>query len=171
MFKFIQMNQPTICSNFSGILLLVWIQLNMFRASSCPSSGATTAAVGASGLPLELGDSSAVGRGRSGRSDHDQQHCYHHAPTGRLQSPRPHLLTQPIAVMIRNRIPARVTTLTNGGSYGFCGVWDLYNFWWPSLRKRKQSYEYKISYEIKYEFRDPTKGPWKGPVQVRGPNA
>ena len=52
----------------------------MFRASSCPSSGATTSAVVASDLPLELGDSSAVGRGRAGRSDHDQQHCYHHAP-------------------------------------------------------------------------------------------
>jgi hypothetical protein len=23
----------------------------------------------------------AVGRGRAGRPDHDQQHCYHHAPT------------------------------------------------------------------------------------------
>jgi hypothetical protein len=29
----------------------------------------------ASGLPLERGGSSVVGRGRS---DHDQQHCYHH---------------------------------------------------------------------------------------------
>ena len=38
----------------------------MFRASSCPSSGATTTAVAASGLPLELGDSSAVGRGQAG---------------------------------------------------------------------------------------------------------
>jgi hypothetical protein len=36
----------------------------MFRASSCPSSGATTSSVAASGLPPELGDSSAVGRGR-----------------------------------------------------------------------------------------------------------
>ena len=51
----------------------------MFRASSCPSSGATTA-VAASGLPLERGDS-AVGRGRAGWPDHDQQHCYHHDPT------------------------------------------------------------------------------------------
>jgi hypothetical protein len=34
----------------------------MFWASSCPSSGATTAAVAASGLPSELSDSSAVGR-------------------------------------------------------------------------------------------------------------
>ena len=32
-------------------------------------------------LPLERGDSSAVGRGRTGRPDHDQQRCYHHAPT------------------------------------------------------------------------------------------
>jgi hypothetical protein len=38
-------------------------------------------AVAASGLTSDLGDSSAVGRGRAGRPDHDQQHCYHHAPT------------------------------------------------------------------------------------------
>jgi hypothetical protein len=38
----------------------------MFRASSCPSSGATTTAVAPSGLPSERGDS-AVGRGRAGR--------------------------------------------------------------------------------------------------------
>jgi hypothetical protein len=38
----------------------------MFRASSCPSSGATTTAVAASGLLLELGDSSAVGHSRAG---------------------------------------------------------------------------------------------------------
>ena len=37
----------------------------MFRTSSCPSSGATTTTVAASGLPSELGDSSAVGRGRA----------------------------------------------------------------------------------------------------------
>ena len=52
----------------------------MFRASSCLSSGATTTSVAASGLPSERGDSSAIGRGRAGRPDHDQQHCYHHAP-------------------------------------------------------------------------------------------
>ena len=38
----------------------------MIRASSCPSSGATTTAVAASGLRSELGDSSVVGRGRAG---------------------------------------------------------------------------------------------------------
>jgi hypothetical protein len=32
----------------------------MFRASSCPSSGATTTAVTAFGLPSELGDSSLL---------------------------------------------------------------------------------------------------------------
>jgi hypothetical protein len=31
------------------------------------------------GLLSELGDSSAVGRGRW--TDHDQQHCYHHVST------------------------------------------------------------------------------------------
>ena len=34
-------------------------------------------AVAASGLPLERGGSSVVGRGRT---DHDQRHCYHHVP-------------------------------------------------------------------------------------------
>jgi hypothetical protein len=53
----------------------------MFRESSRPLSGATTTAVAASGLKSELGGSNAVGRGRAGRPDHDQQHCYHHAPT------------------------------------------------------------------------------------------
>jgi hypothetical protein len=38
-------------------------------------------AVAASGLPLERGGSSVVGRGRSGRTDHNQQHCYHDVPT------------------------------------------------------------------------------------------
>jgi hypothetical protein len=47
----------------------------MFWIASCPSSGATTTAVAASDLPSEVGDSSAVGRGRAGR------HCYHQAPT------------------------------------------------------------------------------------------
>jgi hypothetical protein len=37
----------------------------MFRAFSCPSSGPTTTAVAAFGLPSELGDNSDVGRGRA----------------------------------------------------------------------------------------------------------
>jgi hypothetical protein len=41
-------------------------------------------AVAASGLQLERGDSSVVGRGRS---DHDQQQCYHHVPTVNQRRP------------------------------------------------------------------------------------
>jgi hypothetical protein len=37
-------------------------------------------AAAASGLPWKRGGSSAVGRGRVGRPDHDQQHCCHQAP-------------------------------------------------------------------------------------------
>jgi hypothetical protein len=36
----IQINQTTICNNFSSLLLDVYVQLNMLRASSRPSSGA-----------------------------------------------------------------------------------------------------------------------------------
>jgi len=35
-----QINQPTRCNNFSSLLLDVYVQLNMFRAPSRPSSGA-----------------------------------------------------------------------------------------------------------------------------------
>jgi len=38
--NFIQINQPTICNDFSSLLLDVYVQHNMFRASSRPSSGA-----------------------------------------------------------------------------------------------------------------------------------
>jgi hypothetical protein len=30
---------------------------------------------------IELNVLKIVGRGRAGRPDHDQQHCYHHTPT------------------------------------------------------------------------------------------
>ena len=43
-----------------------------------PIIKSSTTAVTASGLPLERGGSSPVGRSRT---DHDQKHCYHHAPT------------------------------------------------------------------------------------------
>src|SRR5215475_4164021 len=74
----IQINQPTRCNNFSSLLLEVYVQLNMFRASSRPSSGAPRLQQQSLVLPLERGYSSAVGRGRA---DHDQQNCYCHAPT------------------------------------------------------------------------------------------
>jgi hypothetical protein len=38
-------------------------------------------AVAASGLPLKRGGSSVVVRARSGRTDHDQRHCYDHVRT------------------------------------------------------------------------------------------
>jgi hypothetical protein len=40
-----------------------------------PVTRSLSTAVAASGLPLEGGSSSVNGRGRSGRTDHDQQHC------------------------------------------------------------------------------------------------
>jgi hypothetical protein len=53
-------NQPTRCNNFSSLLLDVYVQLSVFRASSRPKH-------------VELYDWPD--------HDHDQQHCYHHAPT------------------------------------------------------------------------------------------
>jgi hypothetical protein len=50
----------------------------MFRAFSRPSSGAQRLQYQPLVLPSYRGDSSAVGRGRTGRPDHDQQHCYYH---------------------------------------------------------------------------------------------
>jgi hypothetical protein len=68
---------PPNYNNFSSLLLDVYVQLNMFWASSRPSSGAQQLQQQPLVLPLERGDS-AVGRGRP---DRDQKHCYHHAPT------------------------------------------------------------------------------------------
>jgi len=56
----------------------------MFLASSRPSSGAQQLQYQPLVLPLERGDSSAVGRGLP---DHDQQHCCHHAPTVKTEAP------------------------------------------------------------------------------------
>jgi hypothetical protein len=59
----------------------------MFRASSCPSSGATTTSVAATGLTSELRDSSAVGRGQAGRPAD--------RPVGRPDRPRPTAMLSP----------------------------------------------------------------------------
>ena len=40
-----------------------------------PIIRSSTTAVAASGLPLERGGSSVVGRGRAGRPDHEQKRC------------------------------------------------------------------------------------------------
>jgi hypothetical protein len=50
----------------------------MFRASSRPSSGSQQPQKEPLVLTLERGGSSAIDRGKA---DHDQQHCYRHAPT------------------------------------------------------------------------------------------
>ena len=50
----------------------------MFRAFSRPSSGAQWLQWQPVILPSYRGDSRAVIRGRAGRPDHEQQHCYHH---------------------------------------------------------------------------------------------
>ena len=62
-----QINQPTRCNNFSSSILDVYsyVQLNMFRASPRPSSGAQELQYQPLVLPLERGGSSAVGRGRA----------------------------------------------------------------------------------------------------------
>jgi hypothetical protein len=46
-----------------------------------PIIRSSTTAVAAYGLPLEIGDSFAVGRGRVGRPPHAPLHCHHHDPT------------------------------------------------------------------------------------------
>jgi hypothetical protein len=45
-YRLSQINQPTRCNNFSRLLLDVYLQLHMFRASSRPSSRAQVAASG-----------------------------------------------------------------------------------------------------------------------------
>jgi hypothetical protein len=56
-----QINQPTTCNSLSSLLLDVYVQLNMFRASSRPSSGTQQLQWQPLVLPLERGGSSAVG--------------------------------------------------------------------------------------------------------------
>jgi hypothetical protein len=75
-----QINQSTRCKNLSSLLFDVYVQHNVFWASSHPSSGVQQLRLQALVLPLERGVSSAIGRVRAGQPDHDQQYCYHHAP-------------------------------------------------------------------------------------------
>ena len=65
-------------------LSFIACRLNTAQHVLMPIIRSLSTAVAASGLLLERGDSSVVGRGRSGcdnRTDYDQQHCYHHVPT------------------------------------------------------------------------------------------
>jgi hypothetical protein len=63
----IQINQPTRCNNLSSLLLDIYLQLNMFRTSSRPSSGAQQLQKQPLVLPSERGGSSAVVRSRAER--------------------------------------------------------------------------------------------------------
>jgi hypothetical protein len=74
----IPINPPTRCNYFSSLLLDIYVQLNIFRASSRPSSGTQQLQEQPLVLPLERDDRNAVGRGRAACGD--QQHWYHHAP-------------------------------------------------------------------------------------------
>jgi len=50
-----------------------------------PILKSSTTAVAASGLPLKRGGSSAVGRGRAGQPDHNQQHGKPEAATAVIE--------------------------------------------------------------------------------------
>jgi hypothetical protein len=63
--KLFQINERTRCNNFSSLLFDVYVQLNMFRAFSHPSSGAQQLQWQPLVLLLKHGGSSTVGRGRA----------------------------------------------------------------------------------------------------------
>jgi hypothetical protein len=69
----IEINHPTRRNNFSILLLDVYLQLNMFQASSRPSSGAQQLQLQTLVLPSGRGDSSAVGSDRAGGSKEKNQ--------------------------------------------------------------------------------------------------
>jgi hypothetical protein len=65
----------------TGLLFVVYMPLNMFRASLCPSSGAYQ--LQQQPLVYRRNVVVAVLLAVVGpvRTDHDQQHCYHYVPT------------------------------------------------------------------------------------------
>ena len=84
----IHINEPTRCNSYISLLLDVYVRLSMFRAPLRPSSGAYnctrslwfyhwSVAVGA--LLVVVWQVSLP--------DHNQQHCYHHAPTVQPEAP------------------------------------------------------------------------------------
>ena len=57
-----------------------FVSLNKFFGRLHAHHQELTTALTASGFTFEHGGSSLVGRGLSGRPDHDQQHRYQHVP-------------------------------------------------------------------------------------------
>ena len=78
----IQINQPTACINLSDLLLVVQIQLNMFRASCCPSSGAERLAINLRDWCIWLVVIWMCDDGRTYKPYNYDDHCdyYHHYP-------------------------------------------------------------------------------------------
>jgi hypothetical protein len=70
-----QINQPTRCNSFTSLLTVVYVWINMFRALPRPSSGVYN---WISGLWFYSWSVAVAGYNLP---DHDQQHCYRHAPT------------------------------------------------------------------------------------------
>jgi hypothetical protein len=67
------------------ITLILFIALHVSGVLK-PIIRSSTTAAAASGLQSNFGSSSAVGRDRASRPDHEQQHCYHHAPKVKPQA-------------------------------------------------------------------------------------
>ena len=91
----------------------------MFQASSCPSSGATTTAVAASGLPYDRGDSSVVGRGRAGFP--------YISPVSRTADPGPEIYIR-ASISIPNSCPS-LEWYKTVRAMRHCTATDLPVFW------------------------------------------
>ena len=78
----IQIKKPTRCNSFTGLLLDVYVWLNMFRAPLRPSSGVYNCT-----RSLWFYRWNVVGRGLAGLPDHDQQRSNRHAPTVKPEAP------------------------------------------------------------------------------------
>jgi hypothetical protein len=126
----IQINQPTRWNNFSNFLLDVYVQLNMFRASSRPSSVARQLQKQPLVLPLERGGSSVVGRGPTSRNDHDQLHCYHHSPMVKPESAT--AIVEHLMMGVRTPETCWAVNKRQTNNWRTCCIWlvDSFEIYW-----------------------------------------